>query len=263
MAFNLGDVIIERLQYGWAESHDVDPVPLYLLTQLQDTTINVTGDFVEVKDKDGNLIKKVWRSKAGTVEGQNTMINTNIIAEAGGTSPIVATIDNKIVMPKLLPVKADAKKVKIEGLVTGTVKVNQLFNNGSLGKAYKVGESANATDFVVTEGGEITLPTEEGVDQYFIRCDREVTEGLKIQNRIDKFPRSVKLIFKALYFDPCEKNALKGLYIVVPSFQQSPEISIPINTEATIDYKGDMEVDYCGADKVLYEIFFDNDEDEG
>ena len=44
----------------------------------------------------------------------------------------------------------------------------------------------------------------------------------------------------------------------------SPEVSISTTTDATLDYTGDMQVDYCSEDKVLYQIFMaaDDEEDE-
>lgn len=42
MAFTLGDIIIDRLQYGYTE--DFSGNPLYTLTQLQDATINISAE---------------------------------------------------------------------------------------------------------------------------------------------------------------------------------------------------------------------------
>ena len=58
-------------------------------------------------------------------------------------------------------------------------------------------------------------------------------------------------------------NKHMAIYIVIPSFQVSPETSISLGAEATIDYSGDMQVDYCSANKELYYICMaDEEEDE-
>lgn len=263
MAFKLGDIIWDRLQYGYAESLDADAVPLYLLTQLQDTTINVTATSEDKTDAQGNLIKKVWKTKSGTLEGQNALINTNIIAAASGSDPVFATNENKIVMPKIITVKAGAS-VTLADAVQGSVKVSEFVNGNSLGQTFEVSETADETHFSITTAGILTLPKAENITKYAIKYQRNVTDGVKIQNRIDKFPKAVRLILKGLYFDPCEKNTLRGGYIELPSFQISPEINIPIKTDATMDYKGDLEIDYCADEKVLYNMYLaaDDDEDE-
>ena len=93
-------------------------------------------------------------------------------------------------------------------------------------------------------------------DMFFIKYLRESETGVKISNKADEFPSSVKFIIKATYYNPCKKNELKADYIEFPSFQVSPETTVPINADsATMDFKGDLEIDYCGADKVLYNTY--------
>ena len=64
MAFKLDDIVIDRIQYGVAMSMD-DTTLYYVLTQLQDATVNITAESKESRDKDGTLIKKFWTGKSG------------------------------------------------------------------------------------------------------------------------------------------------------------------------------------------------------
>lgn len=57
-------------------------------------------------------------------------------------------------------------------------------------------------------------------------------------------------------------KTLKALYIRFPSFQISPELSISLTTDTTVDFNGTLQADYCGTDKLLYEIFWADDDDE-
>ena len=134
-----------------------------------------------------------------------------------------------------------------------------------MGASFKKGEAANATDFTIaTDSGILTPPTADGETMYVVKYDRAVEDGIAIQNEADKFPKTVKLTIKALFVDPCTADTLRAGYIVIPSFQVSPEVSISTTTDATLDYTGDMQVDYCSEDKVLYQIFMaaDDEEDE-
>ena len=159
-------------------------------------------------------------------------------------------------MPRMLHVKAGTK-VALGDYVAGSVKVAQYFGDGSIGKTYKLGEAANNTDFAIaTETKELTLPTDAETEMYFVKYLREVESGALISNKADEFPSSVRAIMKATYYNPCKKNELKADYIEFPSFQVSPETSFPINADsATMDFKGDLEIDYCGNDKVLYNVY--------
>ena len=43
--------------------------------------------------------------------------------------------------------------------------------------------------------------------------------------------------------DPCTVDTLRAGYLVLPSFQVSPEITIGLTTDTTIDFSGDLQVD--------------------
>lgn len=278
MAFRLGDIIIDRLQYGYAE--DFDGNPLYNLTQLQEATIEVTSDPVEVRDKDGNLVKKIYRSKDGVFNAQNAFINTDIIAAASGIDPVFAkdTADG-VKMPKLMNVTntngvagttvalavygEDTPEEEKEVVDAADIKVSVLEAGGKMGTTFALAEAADETHFAFSDGVlHLPMVSAEEAPQFIIRYTRTRKMGAVIKNQVTKFPKSCRLILKAVYFDPCDKDTLRGCYVEFPSFQVSPEVSIPLQTEAQIDFKGDLEVDYCSIDKTLYNIYFPGDEED-
>lgn len=255
MSFRLGDKIYKEILYFYTEDLSTQN-PLYVLTQLNNATIDITAESTDVTDKNGNLVKKIWKSKAGSFSATNAFVNTNIIAASSGSTPIFASSDDKVTMPRMLHVKAGTRVV-LGDYVAGSVKVAQYFGDGSTGKTYNLGETANDTDFAIaSETKELTLPTDAETEMYFVKYLREVESGALISNKADEFPSSVRAIMKAIYYNPCKKNELKADYIEFPSFQVSPETSFPINADsATMDFKGDLEIDYCGTDKVLYNVY--------
>lgn len=255
MAFRLGDKLYKEILYGYAEDLTSGD-PMYVLTQLSEANVEITAESTEVKDKSGNLVKKIWKSKAGTFSATNAFVNTNIIAASSGSTPIFASSTNKVTMPKMLHVKAGTE-VDLTGYVAGSVKVAQYFGDGSIGKTYTLGENVSDTEFAIaTDTKKLTLPTDAEADMYFIKYLRESETGAMIQNRSDRFPSSVRFIIKATYYNPCKKSELKADYIEFPSFQVSPETKFPINADSTtMDFSGDLEIDYCGTDRVLYNIY--------
>lgn len=256
MSFRLGDKIYKEILYFYTEDLSTQN-PLYVLTQLNNATVDITAASTDVNDKNGNLVKKIWKSKAGSFSATNAFVNTNIIAASSGSTPIFASSDNKVTMPRMLHVKAGTV-VDIPNYVAGSVKVTQYFGDGSIGKAYTLGvDAASDTEFVISsDTNKLTLPTDPDTEMYFVKYLREVESGALISNKADEFPSSVRAIMKATYYNPCKKNELKADYIEFPSFQVSPETSFPINADsATMDFKGDLEIDYCGTDKVLYNVY--------
>lgn len=265
MAFQLDNLIIDRIQYGLAT--DFSDNPLYVLTQLSEATINTTAESTDAVDKNGTLIKRFWKAKSGEFTATNAMLNLSVIAAASGEAKELATNAHQIVIPKIVEVSGKLTETMLDGIDADSldsVTVAGFGFNGSMTNAYKKGASATATDFVIASNGKLTLPTPATKeDKYLIKYYRKVNAGGRISNSADKFPRTVRLTLKALAVDPCSADTLRGVYIILPSFQVSPEIEISLTTDGKIDYKGAMQVDYCSENKGLYYIAWadaDNEE---
>ena len=261
MAFKLDDIIIDRIQYGVAETFDGEL--LYTLTQLADATIDITAESKDAVDATGTLIKRFYQGKAGEFTANNAMLNLNILGAASGEGKINAGAgDLAIAMPKIITVKA-GETATLTGFVTGTVTVNALSTNGSMGKAYTQSTSASTTAFGFAEDtGVLTPPTDATETQYIVKYTRNVESGVAIKNKADKFPGTVRLTLKALCVDPCSADTLRACYIVLPSFQVSPEVSLNLTTDAQMEYKGTLQVNYCSADKELYSVYIAEEDEE-
>lgn len=255
MAFKLGDLIVDRISMGYAEKFD--GTPLYVLTQLSDASIEISAESRDAVDKDGTLIKRFWNAKTGEFTATNAMINLNVLAaQSGNDAKMAGTGANAITMPRIIVVKSGSTATLTGYAAGNAIRVNALGTNGAMGKAYTAGASASATEYVIS-GTTFTPPTDSGETQYVVKYDRSVTEGVEILNSADKFPQTCKLTLKALVVDPCESDTLRSAYIVLPSFQPSPETTIALNSDnPTLDFNGSLQVSYCSADKELYKIFY-------
>ena len=263
--FKLGDIIVDRVQLGVAESFNDEL--LYVLTQLADASIEVTAESKDAVDATGTLVKRFWQGKTGTFTANNAMLNLNVLGSMSGEDPEVASEEKKIVMPRIITVKAGTT-VTLKNVVEGTIKVNSLSNNGAMGAAYTQSVAASATEFGIASGENddevvFTPPTDADETQYIVKYDREVSSGAAIRNKADKFPDTIKLTLKVLAVDPCSADTLRAGYVEMPSFQPSPETSLSLTTDAQLEFKGDLQVNYCSADKELYTFFWaDEDEEE-
>ena len=77
MAFKLGDVIIDRAQFGYGQTKA--GVPLYALTQLKEFSIELTADSTDITDARGNLVYRKYTGKKGEVTAQNAFMNFAVI----------------------------------------------------------------------------------------------------------------------------------------------------------------------------------------
>lgn len=278
MAFALGDIIVDRIQYGWAEKFD--GTPLYVLTQLSDANIEITAESKDSVDKDGTLIKRFWQGKSGTFTATNAMINLNMLEAASGIDAAVVSdgvirtrgqenlsaaelSEGKIIMPKIVTGAAGAS-MTLAGYIANTIHVCVLNSNGSMGDTIAVAATADSTHYSITSGGALVLPSAgEGLPtRYIIKYDRYVENGAVVKNSADKFPATVKFTLKVLAVDPCSADTLKAAYVVMESFQPSPEVSVGLTTDTTLDFSGDLQVNYCSSDKELYSIYWADDDSE-
>ena len=266
MAFKLGDVIVDRLQFGYGAK--ANGTPLYALTQLKEASIDITADSTDITDKDGNLVYRKYSGKKGEVTATNAFLNLAVVEALSATDAEIATEENGIVMPIITTVDA-GKTLDITGYVEGSVVVNALNTKGSMGEEFKLGSNATATEFGITkvsEGNKSTLvpPTADGEVQYIVKYKKTVHSGAKITNNGDKFPKSHELFFKALVVDPCDKEFLRAAIVHIPSFIPSPEFSLALQggDTQTMDYKGAMMLDTCSANKELFSLYFIDEVEE-
>lgn len=278
MAFKLGDVIIDRLQFGYGAKSN--GTALYALTQLKEASIDITADSTDITDKDGNLVYRKYSGKKGEVNAQNAFINLAVVETLSATDAEIATEDNGIVMPIITTVDA-GKAIDITDVVTKTVTgtdgdvttyevvVNSLSAKGSMGDEYKIatGDTATETEYAIkVEDGKTMLyaPTNADETQYIVKYKKTVHSGAKITNTGDKFPTSHELYFKALVVDPCDKESLRAAVVYIPSFMPSPEFSIALQggDSQTMDYKGAMMLDTCSTNKELFSIYFIDEVEE-
>lgn len=260
MSFKLGDIMVDRVQFGYAEDI-TEGTPLYVLTQLSTAEIAITAESNDITDARGNVIRRTYLSKTGEFTATNALINLNIVANSGAT--VNDAGDSELIMPEIKTVKKGETISLGTVKEPATVKLNELTTDGTLSTAYEYNASgATATTFTVDESGNLTLPTNDTVEQYVVRYDRVVTSGVKITNSADKFPNAVRMILKALAVDPCHPDDLRGCYIEMPNFQLSPETTIGLasdNQEMSIT--GSLNINYCSVDKELFSLYWSDDDE--
>jgi len=255
--FRLGNFTIDEIIQGAAE--DFDGNLLYTLDQLSSASIEISSESQDITDKRGNLVRTIYKSKTGTFNATNAFLHPQIMNAASGSEIETATDVHPVVMPRFQLLKAGAEVTLDAGIDDTTLQVIGIFGNGANSAALTKGSTAEGSEYAYDETTKkITVPAagEDAPVLYLVKYDRTVEEGLKLVNTANDFPNTITLTLYCSYVDPCD-DTLKACYVVIPSFQPSPETTISLNSdEQEMDFNGNIQIDYCGGDKLLYAIYF-------
>lgn len=259
--FRLGNHVIDEILEGVATDFNESTL-YYSLDQLSGASIAITSDPREITDKNGNIIRRIFKSKNGEFNATNAMLHPAVMNAASGSDVEQASTTKPIDMPKVIVV-APGAEIDDATADMNTVKVIGIYGNGANSDPLTAGAEASFDNgtFAVS-GTKITIPAKGetvGVDypvNYLVMYTRSVTSGIKLTNRADKFPSAVRLTLYASYVDPCSEE-LKPAYIVIPNFMPDPSVTINLDSEnQELDFNGTLQVDYCSGVKVLYYIFY-------
>ena len=186
-------------------------------------------------------------------EGCYFIVPTDGISELNGTT-IITQAAEVITVP-------DTHTVNLSHVPTTNPKyIYTLNNDGSLGRCYEVGTGDGA--FLIS-GKTLVLPEDIDVGtDVFVSYEYEATAGIEIVNSAKNFPKSCKLVLKALGYNPCEKDNKLACYIIFPSFEMSPDFDLSLQAGETQAWSGKASQDYCSKDKRLMSIVVVDEDDE-
>jgi hypothetical protein len=125
--------------------------------------------------------------------------------------------------------------------------------SGEIGTAYVAGATASETEFVVGDGGVITLPTSVTSGKIYVEYAYETENAVRVVNRASQFPTAGRLVILAYFRDKCTDKVYSGA-VVCPKAKLNPE-SVELNLTATgkHPFEFTMMRDYC--DELNDELF--------
>ena len=207
------------------------------------------------------------KAKTGEFTATNSTISLPIIGAMSGTDPAYATVSDALTLPMILTVSTKTG-IALPGITdsgsSNEVVVYSIGKNGTLGDKYTAGTDYSISAMSGTETCSHMTITKTTTDaKWIIKYKRTLTDNaVRIANRSDAFPKTVKLTLKVLIVDPCEPDVVRAAYVVLPSFQPSADIEFSLSTDATLDFSGTLQTSYCGTDKILYEVLVCSDDEE-
>lgn len=261
MAINFDGLVIDRVLNAVAETFDGEL--LYILNQLTGVKLNTSADSKDATDAVGTLIKRFYTAKKLEFSAETKLFSLSMAAEQFGSQKIFGTESAKLSVPRDIFIPKGVTEYTLPVGIkpeTGTIRLASVDPNGTMSKRFEIGEVASATKFAYdSTSNKITLPT--GVSQKcYLTFNHMSANSVRVDNRADKFPRTVRLKLSVLVCDPCSADTMRQAYIILPSFQVSPDCEIALDTDTTFAFSGVGQVDYCSDDKQLFYIIMSDDD---
>ena len=256
MAANFNELILDRVRYVTA--HDLETKEkLFMLTQIEEPSLNCTAEGEDVTDAVGALITTMYRSKQAEFTGSNSLLSLELAANQYGSKLEEASANKKIPVDtyEFIDIPAEATEVTLKHRPVAN-SVNYIYTvvNGAAGKSYKVASVATATEFAVDETGKITLPT--GLTgKIFVEYKYESESGVRIVNSASEFPQACELVIHVIFRDVCNENKVLAGTIICPKAKIDPsQIELALTSTGKHPFTFKLQKDYCDVNDQLFTI---------
>lgn len=260
MAINPNELILDRVRYLTA--HDMfTKEKLFMLTQLEEPSLNCTAEGEDVTDAVGALITTMYRSKQAEFTATNSLLSLDLAAAQFGSKKEVAGGENKIIdwTYEFIDIPEKATTVKLgKTPVKDSVKFIYAVENGSAVTSYAAAADATDKEFVISYEGEtagtITLPTGM-TGKIFVEYQYESTSAVRVVNRASEFPEACEVVIYCIFRDVCNENKVYAGKIVCPKAKLDPSsVELALTSTGKHAFTLKMFKDYCSVDEELFTI---------
>ena len=223
---------------------------LFRLTSLEDSSLNCTAEGEEVTDAVGAVITTLYRAKKGEFTATNSLISLGLAAAQYGAEKEVGSAEKKITdyTYEILDFSEDITEVALKHKPTNDVKWAYSVVDGEIGQSFKAASAASATEFVISEEGKVTAPT-DFVGKLYIDYQYETENAVRIVNSASKFPEACKAVVYAYFRDKCNENIVYSGKIIIPKAKLNPEsIELALTSTGKHAFTMTMMKDYCAEE---------------
>ena len=269
MAINPNELILDRVRYLTA--HDLETKEkLFMLTQLEEPSLNCTAEGEDVTDAVGALITTMYRSKQAEFTATNSLLSLDLAAAQFGAEKEVAGAENKIIdwTYEFIDVPAGAATVKLDKVPEkNSVKFIYAVENGAAATSYAAAADATENEFVISYDGEtagtITLPLNMFVNEngesvagkIFVEYQYESTSAVRVVNKASEFPEACEVVIYCIFRDVCNENKVYAGKIVCPKAKLDPSsVELALTSTGKHAFTFKMFKDYCSVDEELFTI---------
>lgn len=269
--FDINAFVIERPTK--AIFMNSDDTTAWYTNQIQDFTVKVDGEEQTKQDAAGNTIATITKGKTCTTSFNVAVYDLNILAALNGTEKEVATSSAKISTPAFeeVAITADNKsEIVLKNEVKSidgkySVNVTTLTKDGSPKQIFKQGSATAAGVFTYTAASKTITFNDNDLsegDTVLVVYEYDATKAVRVVASGDKFPTAGKLYVQVAGFDICDQNTRIYAYYRFPTAKLTSSYETNIDLETTIPMEFNCSVDYCGTDKMFYDVVVPSSEDE-
>lgn len=250
---NPNELILDRVRYLTA--HDLETKEkLFMLTQLEEPSLNCTAEGEDVTDAVGALITTMYRSKQAEFTATNSLLSLDLAAAQYGSKKEVAGTDSKIVdwTYEFKDIENGTVNLSKEP-VAGSVNFIYAVENGAAAASYKVGAQVSETEFTI-EGKVITVPTGM-TGKIFVEYQYETENAVRIVNSASQFPEACEVVIYAIFRDVCNENRVYAGKIICPKAKLDPSsVELALTSTGKHPFTFKMFKDYCSVNEELFTI---------
>ena len=262
MALNLSELILDKVRS--ITTHDLATGEmLFRLTSLEEPNLSCTAEGEEVTDALGALITTLYRAKKATFSATNSLISLDLAAAQYGTKKEIASTDSKILdyTYEIIEVATGETSKTLAHTPKNATDVKYIYaiTDGGIGTAYRAGSAASATEFVISETGEITVLT-GFTGKLYVEYTYENENALRVVNKASNFPEACSAVIYAYFKDKCNENIVYSGKIICKKAKLNPEqVELALTSTGKHAFELKMMQDYCseGEDE-LFSIIVSN-----
>lgn len=263
MAFNPNELLIDRVRYVVA--HDIKTnEKLFMLTELEEASLNTTAEGEDVADAVGALITTIYRSKQAEFSATNSLFSLDLAAAQFGSKKEVAAEGAAIIdyTYEMIDIPADATEIKLAHTpVAGSVQYIYAVENGAASTSYKAGAAASATEFVIADDGTITLPTGM-TGKVFVEYQYESTNAVRVVNSATEFPQVCSAIIYVIFRDVCTEELIAGKILCKKCKLDPSSVELALTATGKHPFTFKIQKDFCGSEDELFTILVSDEDDE-
>ena len=260
MAFNKNELVLDRVRSLTAHDLSTNEI-LFRLTQLEEPSLTCTAEGEQVTDAVGALITTMYRAKQATFSATNSLFSLDLAASQYGTKKVQGDTGSEIIdyTYDILTFTEDdaAEGVALSKIPANASEIKFAYEivDGGIGKSFRAGAAASATDFQVSTNK--IIPPTDFTGKLFVEYTYKNENAAMVRNTASEFPEACSVIVYAYFRDVCNENIVYSGKIIIPKAKLNPEsIEIALTSTGKHPFEFTVNKDYCAeeGEDTLFEI---------
>lgn len=260
---NLNDVIFEKI-IKIEQYNSRDYSLMWMATQLEDATLDVTSEERVVNDALGSPIAKFFRGRSATLSVTNALFNLPVAAAQSGNSAglVRGTAEKKIQVPMSETITTSGTTITLAEKPLGTPGAEIPFiyamdGTGYWTRKYSLGSIVSENEFTLDATSKtITLPTgTPNGTRIMVNYTGEKQDALQFTATGNDSPRAGIAHLWVKCHNICDVSSVVYGVLVCENAQLDGNYQLNFTPEGKHSIQMQLMQNYCDPDKLLYKFF--------